>query len=120
MPFYRADPVTILFTQTANVVVANTNVETSLVGAGVGSATVPANLLFIGRTLRITARGFFGTHAVPGNLTLRMRLGGIAGAIVLATAANTPTGAMSNKAWHLEAEVTCRATGLLGLYLARE
>jgi hypothetical protein len=90
-----------LFTATANATVANTASETTLLGSGTGSLTVPS--VIIGKCIRFRARGFWSTLALTaGNITLNFK----AGSTVLAT-----TGAMtvplsqSNNYWEVEADI---------------
>ena len=115
MPFYEASRFDVLFTQTASVTVGGTATETTLVGTGVGSATLPVNLLAVGRTIRVTARGYLSTKGAPvGNVTFRVRLGGIAGTAVLATAATALTASLSNVGLVIIGEITCRTAGGTG------
>jgi hypothetical protein len=61
-----------LYSQTAVQTVANTNVETTLIGAGVGSLSVPANYFTIGMAFRYSTGGVFRDAA--NNTTFRFRL----------------------------------------------
>ena len=94
-----------LFKQTGDVTIANTVTETTLIDTGVGSLTIPANWLVVGRGLRVTARGY---HSSSGNptVTLRVKLG----AVTLATA-STAGGNGTNDAWEVSIDVVCRTIG---------
>jgi hypothetical protein len=99
------------FTATATATVASTT-EATLIGSGVGSLTFAANSLTAGKTIRIRARGFWSTDAVTaGTMRWRVKLGATT---VLDTGAITPTIAISNSLWQLDAEITCRTTGASG------
>ena len=101
----------VLFTATATGIANNTVAETSLLGTGVGTKTVPASGLFAGRTLRLKAMGFFGTALAPGTLTIKVKLGST---VILTTGAQTPAGSQTNMYWELEAIITCRTAGASG------
>jgi len=61
-----------LYSQTAVQTVANTTVETTLIGAGVGSLSVPANYFTTGMAFRYSTGGVFRDAA--NNTTFRFRL----------------------------------------------
>lgn len=65
--------VTNAFTQLSTVTVANSIVETSLIGSGVGSLVFPANYFTVGKTLRINANGFHSSVANP-DITIKVKL----------------------------------------------
>ena len=88
--------------------VVSTTTETTLIGAGVGSLTFPANTLFIGRTLRIQMTGVISTAAVPGTLRIKIKLGST---VILDTSAQTPTASVTNLIWRLDAVITVRTVG---------
>lgn len=102
----------ILLTQTADKTVANTVTETSIVGTGIGTLTLPANFWVAGKTIRITMSGVYSTVAVTGDtVTIKVKYG----STVLASKATTAlvTGG-SNLFWESEVLVTCRTTGATG------
>ena len=106
----------VIFTQTANQTVVNTVTETTLIGTGVGTVTLPANFLksafgTAGRTIRITARGIYGTDLVAPTLNIRVKLGSttVVSTGVITTAAN-----LTNKFWEATAYITCRTSGATG------
>lgn len=102
-----------LFEQTANVTVADTVTETTLVGAGVGSATLPAGTLAAGTAIRVSAKGLYGTTGAP-TLRWRVKLGGTT---ILDTTANNAPAAISAKLWELDAVIVCRTAGAPGTAL---
>jgi hypothetical protein len=109
-----------IFTQYEVVTVVSTNAETTLVGAGIGTATLPANFFTVGKTVRITAAGYYSTDmTLAQTLTMRIRFGGIAGTIVLSTAAIPTIVTMANRGWRMLAEVYCNVTGALGKLVAQ-
>ncbi len=74
------------FTATSAVTVGNTGVETSLIGAGVGTTTIPASYLSIGSMIRVSITGTIGTDVVVPAITIKFYYG----ATVIATATHTP------------------------------
>lgn len=106
----------VVFTGTATTTVANTAGEANLLSVGVGTTSLTANVLDTGKTLRLTAKGYYGTAAVPGTLRLRVYLGTTA---LLDTAANTPPGLGTNLAWEANADIACQTTGGAGIVMAQ-
>jgi hypothetical protein len=67
-----------LFTQTAlGTQVNNSTAEAGLIGAGVGTLTLPANFLMAGKTLRVTACVAYSTTTTAGTVTFRLKLGSV-------------------------------------------
>jgi len=101
-----------IFTQTANKTVANTTTETSIVGTGVGSLTLPANFFIAGKTIRVQNSGVYSTVAGTGDVvTIKVKKG----STVLASKATTAlvTGG-TNLYWESDLLITCRTTGATG------
>jgi hypothetical protein len=98
-----------LFRQTQSVTVANTVTETTLIGTGVGSVTLPAAFFNAGTTLKVRV---FGTHSAVSapNIQLRVKLGSTT---VLDTGA-VASGNSTNALFSLEGYITCRTTGATG------
>lgn len=98
-----------VFSQTASVTVANSSSETTVVGAGVGSITLPANFLIPGRALRIQLYGFHSSVSTP-TLSIKIKLAGntvlATGPIQLLSSSNQPV--------IIDALLTCRSTGAMG------
>jgi len=69
---WSAPQINSLYSQTAVKTVANTNVETTLIGAGVGSLSIPANYFTTGMAFRYSTGGVFRDAA--NNTTFRFRL----------------------------------------------
>lgn len=106
----------VIFAATANGQVANTTTETTLIGSGVGTLTLPANFLVAGKTIRLTAAGIFSTQLVPVALNIRFKLGST---VIIATGAQVPSGATTNRFWWVEVLLTCRTTGVTGTVIAQ-
>jgi hypothetical protein len=95
--------------------VTNTTTPTSILGGtGTGASqaklTLPANFLYVGRVMKVTAMGRISTVVTtPGTLTLDVRFGAVivanGGAMSLNIVAKT------NVPWWLEWILTCRAIG---------
>jgi len=100
-----------LFAQTATVTVGlGSTAEAVITGSGIGTVTLPANFFTVGKSIRISADGTMNRSA--GNVTIRIRIGGVGGTIILATAAHNPGSGL----WHLPpTTITCRATGGAGV-----
>lgn len=97
----------VVFVATASAGPSNTNSETSLLGTGVGSKTLPANFLVPGKMIRVRGSGVFNSLASPGNLTLKLKLG----STVLGSATFTPPVSGSNNAFSYDVIFTCRTAG---------
>lgn len=94
-----------LFVQTASVTVANSIVETTLIGSGSGSVTLPANYGQIGRTLLMEA---FGFHSATGNPSIRIRV--YKGTTVLLDTTAVTSGNSANNLIQIRAQITWRST----------
>lgn len=101
------------FLQYANgTAVANTVVETTLFGSGVGSLTFPANFFYVARAIEIDLTGIMGTTGTP-TLQLKVKLGG--STLIDTTALTMPSG-ITNRQWRLWALITCQAEGASGSF----
>lgn len=100
-----------LFTVTSPVTVTATSTETSLVGAGKGSAVLPANFAGVaGKAFRVKAGGvYYGNDA--DTLTLKLYLNATA---IGNSGAYTFPGSPSDKGWSFEAVVIFSAVGVSG------
>lgn len=103
------------FTQTASVTVGNSTTETSLFGAGQGSLTLPINTLNTGKRVRWT---LMGTISDTGTPTLNMRIK-VGGSTIASTGAVALAGTVSNRAWRLTFEMTCRSVGASGTVIGQ-
>lgn len=108
------------FSQIADVTVANTGTETTLVSTGagiVGTATLPANFFTAGKTIRLVAAGIYSTAAtVAQTLTIRVKYGSTT---LVATAAISKVNVLANRAWSLDVLITCRTVGGTGTVYAQ-
>lgn len=99
-------------TAIATAQVVNTAAETTLLGTARGSYTLPANLLAVGRTIRVTARGLLSSDgAAAGTLNIKAKLGGVE---LAATGAQTVENGLADSLWEATLLVTCRTTGATG------
>lgn len=98
-----------LFSQTQTVTVANSAVETSLVGTGVGAASVPANFLQTGGVLLINMVGIHSATGSP-NITINVKLGGT----TICTTGAVLSGSSTNGYFEARAVLTCYTTGSSG------
>lgn len=102
----------VIFTQTADQTIANTVTETTMIGTGVGTLTLPANFFVAGKTIRIKMSGVYSTVAITGDtITIKVKYG----STVITTKATSSllTGA-TNLSWWGEIMITCRTTGSSG------
>lgn len=102
----------VLFVQTADKIVTNTVTETSIVGTGVGTLTLPPKFFVAGKTIRIMMSGVYSTVAVTGDtVTIKIKYG----STVLASKATSAlvTGG-TNLFWSAELLITCRSVGGTG------
>jgi hypothetical protein len=101
-----------LFSQTNDVTVNTTNAETTILGTGVGSLTLPANLFVVGRTLKFTIRGT--ASRASGTQQYKIKLGGIT---IFDSAAQTVANA--GHAVIIEGIITCRSVGATGTVIGQ-
>lgn len=104
----------LLFASSALKTVTNTATPTSVIPAGVGSMTIPANFLTVGKILRLTIAGTYQTPTLlPGNLTAVIKLGStqLASAQVMGTL--LVLGSTTNR-FKGEAIIACQAIGANG------
>jgi hypothetical protein len=100
------------FAQTATGSVTGTDNETTLIASGTGNLSIPASVLTVGKSYKVTVYGVYSTSASdPSNITLRLKFGSItiasSGAIFLGSG-------KSNVPFTLQATITCRSTGSSG------
>ena len=98
----------VTFTQTANQTVGNTTTETTMFGSGVGSLSIPANTLIVGRTYRIKLKGYAsGTNGDTSTLKVKL------GSVELVSSVGTWQ-TLTDIGFTLEFDFTCRTTGTTG------
>ena len=78
----------VIFNQNSSVTVANTATETSLLGTGLGSATLPANFATVGRSIRVRSYGYISNTATP-SAALRIKVGSVT---ILTSTGTLPSG----------------------------
>jgi hypothetical protein len=95
------------FAATATATVGNSVAETSLLGTGIGTKTIPANYLSIGTMIKIYITGTIGTDAVVPAITIKTYYG----ATALSTATATPA-AQITAGTIFEYTATCIVTAI--------
>jgi hypothetical protein len=80
---------------------------------------IPAYYMVPGRTLYVYASGVSSNVVTtPGTLVFRVRWGGVAGTVLVASAAvGLDTTARTNALWNLEAWIVCRTAGASGTFM---
>ena len=104
----------VLYVGTSTVTVANSATETSMLGAGVGSATLPANFAVVGRTIRVRSHGFISDTATPSS-TIKIKLG----SVTLVTSTGTLPSGLSNAEVAFEFVFTFRSIGSSGTVIGQ-
>ncbi len=104
-----------LWTKTASTAIANTTVETTLLDTGVGSKTLTANFLTVGKSVRFEISGFYSTLVSP-TLQFKFKLGSV---VVLDSGAITAAAGAANQAFSVWGMLTCRSTGAPGTVFAQ-
>lgn len=101
-----------LYSQTANSFpVTATIVEGTLVGAGVGTLSVPANGFFVGASFRADLGGVM---SAKNNDTIRIRVKTLGGVILLDSLPQTLP-STTNNVWNLNINFTIRQVGGVGV-----
>jgi hypothetical protein len=99
-----------LFAQTVSSAnITNTNVETSLIGSGVGSLSVPANGFQVGDSFHAKLIGHISANS---SATLRLRFK--SGSVVLADTGIVDLDTISNRHWEINTYFTIRSLGSAG------
>lgn len=102
----------VLFTQTSDATVTNTTNETTIIGTGVGSLTLPADFLIVGRTIRLRVGGVYTTPAIATpSVLIKVKVGT---AIVATVTTSGLLSGATNLEFDGEVLVTCRSTGSSG------
>jgi hypothetical protein len=94
--------------------VANTAAETVI-----ATLTIPAADAVAGAVYRVKAWGVASVTGTP-TLTLRSRLGGVAGTALGSSGARTASSGVTNRAWHVTVDLTCLTTGATGTWFASQ
>lgn len=101
----------VIFTQVQTVTIANTTSETTGLGTGIGSLSLPANSLRVGKTLRVTLMGYMSFTGTV-TLTPKLKLGSTL--IDTGSAAPSLSGTVINQSWKFEALCTVYSIGAGG------
>jgi len=89
--------------------VANTNVETSCIsGNGVGSLTIPGNILRTGSVIKFRSSSSLGSTTSPGTLTIRIKFGAKTFTIPLGTLPDN----LSGKLLTINGTITFKSYGV--------
>lgn len=96
-----------IFTSTGTATVASSASETTIIGSGQGSLTLPGNFFAVGKSIRVSVKGAIGATGTP-TLRLKVKLGST---VILDTTALTLTAITGTNAWALSADITCRSVG---------
>jgi len=100
-----------LFSQTVNgPTVTNTTTETNILGTGVGSLSVPANVFMVGDSFHITVIGHLSSKN-NDDLRIRVKSGGV----VLVDTGNINMPGLTNQHFELNLDFTIRAIGPAGV-----
>jgi hypothetical protein len=105
----------VIWTKTAATTLSNWTTAATILGAagtGVGTLTLPANFFVVGKTIRLTLKGYLGTYTSAPTLNIQTTLGG--SAVSSSGAVSLTTVSMSIRGWSLEYLFTCRTTGSSG------
>jgi hypothetical protein len=98
-----------LYAQTVNsTIITGTIVESSLIGAGVGTLSVPANGFFVGASFRGEFGGVLNT---ANNQTIRIRVKTATGVLFLDSGVQNIVGSVTNGVWTLSINFTIRQIG---------
>jgi hypothetical protein len=104
--------INLLFSQTANGVVSGTVAETTLIGAGSGSLTIPASSLSAGDVLVVEMYGLYTDTS--GTRTYRSKLAGT----IQATGAINPSNG-TNGSFYIRIVISIRSAGVGGTAIAQ-
>lgn len=111
----QAAGLTVGFIATADATVGNTTTETTLLGSGVGSLTLAANSLVVGRSVVVRMEGYITTNATP-LFRIRTKLG----STVVADTTSVATPSMGTaQSITVNVVLTCRSTGGSGTVMTQ-
>jgi len=112
-----ANPATLygLYAQTSLSATITGTTETSIIGTGVGSLTVPANFFSVGDSFHAKIGGLIGDTSNGDDITIRIKTGGVILASTgLFTLDNTQSIASGGEGWECELDFTIASLGVLG------
>lgn len=94
----------------------NSTSETSLLPTAIGTYTLPASYFIAGKTIYFEAEGYWSTDSSPGTFQVKAKLGSTT---IVSTAANTPTGSISNRRVKISGSIETRTTGASGTVIGQ-
>lgn len=98
-----------VFSQTANKTVANTVTPTSIIGTGIGSLTIPANIAAVGNCINLRLQGYMDTN---NSTTITFEY--LYGATSMHTQVVSLAAIPANSQWTMDVMFTVRTIGLTG------
>lgn len=104
-----------LFAQTADVTIANTAVETSIVGTGVGILLLPARYWTVGKALRVKVDGYYTSDGAAAR-----QYKSYLGAVAIGATLSTTGGAVSAVGWQWFVDIICRSVGATGTVMVQQ
>lgn len=97
------------YSQTADsTTITNTTTETTLIGSGVGSLSVPANTFKVGNAYLVKIGGIISSQNAD---LIRFKVKANSGTITLADTGNITLKSSTTKVWQLEIQFVIRAIG---------
>lgn len=104
-----------LWTKTASTTIANSTTETTLLDTGVGSKTLAAAFLTVGKSIVFEISGVYSTTLTP-TIQFKFKLGST---VILDTGAVTTANTVTNQPFRFFGSLTCRSTGAAGTVFAQ-
>lgn len=105
----------VIYLATADKTVASTASETSIIGTGIGTLTLPANFFTVGKTVRVRVRGKIANTGTP-TMQVKAKLGSTS---VYDSTAVTMTTITGTTYFNIEFDLTCRTVGASGTVQAQ-
>lgn len=106
----------VLFTQTADKTISD-GTATTMFGTGVGSLTLPANFWTVGKTLRISLRGYMSTDGSDPAWTTLVKFGSTT---IFTDADTTLDDTATNYSYVNDFYITCRSVGVTGTLMTQQ
>jgi hypothetical protein len=105
-----------IYEQMTNKTVGNTTTETTLVDttSAIGTVTLPANFMVLGRKLILEASGYFSADAVAADFIFNVYIGSIQVYTVTRSVSAT-----TNRGWHLKTRCRVSTAGSSGVVWAQ-
>lgn len=110
----------VIFTATADATVSNTTSETSILGTGVGTKTIPANFWVAGKTVRVIVYGTLAyTNSTTPTIQFKAKAGSVAVCDSGVSTLATNTGTATATPFTYTALLTARTTGASGTVMCQ-